>query len=43
MTKTAADKAKYDKKPRQPNEREQKRIAEKLRRNVRNKRNARHG
>ncbi len=35
--------AKYAKVKRAPNEREKRRIAEKLRRGVRNRRNARHG
>ena len=43
-SKTAATKAdKYAPKPRALNEREKRRVAEKLRRNARNKRNARHG
>jgi len=41
---TPANKAdRYAPKPRALNEREKKRVAEKLRRNARNKRNARHG
>lgn len=40
---TTTDKSKYAPKKRELNDREKRRIAEKLRRNVRNKRNARHG
>ncbi len=43
MTTTTPKADKYAPKKRVPNEREKRRIAEKLRRNVRNKRNARHG
>ena len=42
-TDKSAATSKYAPKKREPNDREKRRIAEKLRRNVRNKKNARHG